>query len=270
MFFCFVYMKILAVGDPHGKVPSNLPKSVDAVIVTGDIGKADLARKIAFENKKRAKEGLPKLEKTAAQAKAIHSEIHNSTLKVLRTLSRLAPVYLIQGNVGIPTCSQVAEDKRKYGLKLPATRDAVDKMSNIHLVKNRLRNFNGLRVGFLEYFIDTSWIREFRPPEYQKAMVKAKKETDKARRILDRFGGNLDVLVCHQPPYGILDKVDFPGVPPGWKGKHAGSKAVLDYVRKYQPKYVLCGHIHEGHGMKKIGQTEVHNLGSARFKLIEL
>jgi Icc-related predicted phosphoesterase len=35
----------------------------------------------------------------------------------------------------------------------------------------------------------------------------------------------------------------------------------LNYIKKYSPRYVVCGHIHEGEGVKKIGKTEVHNLG---------
>ncbi|MCK5150087.1 hypothetical protein KAJ87_04140 [Candidatus Pacearchaeota archaeon] len=45
-------MKILVVGDPHGseKVKNISLKGIDLVLITGDLGKADLARKMAFEN----------------------------------------------------------------------------------------------------------------------------------------------------------------------------------------------------------------------------
>ncbi len=97
----------------------------------------------------------------------------------------------------------------------------------------------------------------------------AKAESKKAQGILKRFG-KVDILVCHQPPYGILDKVNFPGVPKGWKGKHAGSKIILNYIKKYQPKYVFCGHIHEGEGIEdKIGKTKVIQVGR-KGKIIEV
>jgi Icc-related predicted phosphoesterase len=91
----------------------------------------------------------------------------------------------------------------------------------------------------------------------------------KKLRVLKRFG-KIDILVCHQPPYGILDKVNFPGVPDSWKGKHAGSKIILDYVKKFQPKYVFCGHIHEGEGKKKVGKSLVYNLGVGSNVVVEL
>jgi len=39
-------MKILVIGDPHGNLPKNLPKNVDLILLNGDIGKSDLAKKI--------------------------------------------------------------------------------------------------------------------------------------------------------------------------------------------------------------------------------
>lgn len=262
-------MKILAIGDMHGVFPKSIPKKVDAILLTGDIGKADLARAHFFENIKRKKEGLEERELTPEEAKAIHLEIHDSTINSLRRLSQIAPVYTITGNVGIPGASHVNEDYEKYGIKIPSTLGQIKKMKDISIVKNRLRVFGGVRIGFLEYFVDTCWVNEFSPSDFQKQMKKAKQQTEKAKRVLKNFR-DIDILLCHQPPYSVLDKVDFPGIPKSWKGKHAGSKAILDYVKQHQPRYVFCGHIHEGVGMKKIGKTEVYNLGIAKAKVVDI
>ena len=264
-------VKICAIGDPHGNLKKVrlAPRKVDAYLLTGDLGKADLARKMFFKNIQRKRDGLPEIERTAEQSHAIHNEVYNSTIKVLKHLGKYAPTYTIQGNVGISSIPEARKKDKKYGGKHPATLDSINKLNEVYLVKNRLRLIGGLRVGFLEYFEDTCWVREFKPSDYRDRMKKAKIETDKARRILKRFG-ILDILVCHQPPYGILDKVNFPGVPKGWKGKHAGSKVILDYVRKFQPRYVFCGHIHEGEGKKKIGKSQVYNLGVASNVVVDL
>ena len=100
-------------------------------------------------------------------------------------------------------------------------------------------------------------------------MKKAKKETDKAKRILKRFK-NIDILICHQPPYGILDKVTWKEAPKHYQGKHAGSKAILNFIQREQPPYVFCGHIHEEKGMRKIGKSEVYNLGVAGHKILKI
>jgi len=265
-------MKILVIGDPHGDV-SKLKKiplsSLDLILLTGDIGKADLARKRNFENFERKRKGLEELEMSAKFSKAMHMEIYNSTLKILRYLSKYAPVYTIQGNVGIPGDSEIKRREKKYKTKFPSTLKELKRIKDVYLIKNRLRILKGLRIGFLEYFIDTCWVREFKPSDYRKNMKKAKKETDKAKRVLKWFD-NVDILVCHQPPYGTLDKVTWKETPKHYQGKHAGSKVILDYIKKTQPQYVFCGHIHEGKGMQKIGKTKVHNLGVGGYKVIEI
>jgi len=145
---------------------------------------------------------------------------------------------------------------------------AIRKMGNVYLVKNRLRVFDDVRIGFLEYFLDTNWVRDFKPGDYAKKMSKSKKQTDKARRVLKRFGKGLDILIHHQPPYGLLDKVG-PPAPKHWRGKHAGSKVILDYIKKNQPEYAFSCHIHEGEGAGKIGKTKVYNLGVCGYKIVE-
>jgi len=265
-------MKILAIGDPHGDLPKlkRIPlKGSDLILLTGDIGKADLARKIFFENVEREKKGLEELKEDAKYAKNIYMEIHNSTMDILKYLSKFAPVYTIEGNVAIFTDFEAKKDSKKWKTKFPSTIKEIKKLGNVHLVKNRLRILKGLRIGFLEWFTDTCWIKEFKPADYRKRMKKAKKETDKARRVLKRFKG-LNILICHQPPYGILDKTTWKEAPKHYQGKHAGSKVILDFVKKNQPKYVFCGHIHEGKGMRKIEKTKVHNLGVGGYKVIEI
>ncbi len=264
-------MKICAIGDPHGNLKKikKVSRNVDFYLVTGDLGKADLARKIHFENIKRKKKGLAEVEVGFKENKKIHDEVHFSTVGILKHLAKSAPTYSLQGNVGITTVRQAKERTKKEVFVHIATRKIIDESPKMHIVKNVIRNINGVRVGFLEYFVDVCWVREFKPGDYRKRLKKAKKESDKARRVLKRFG-KVDILVCHQPPYGFLDKVNFPGVPRDWRGKHAGSKVILDYVKKFRPRYVFCGHIHEGEGRVRIGESEVFNLGVGGSKVLEL
>jgi len=233
------------------------------------LGKANFARKFFFNNIEREKKGLPKIEYSSKESIKVHNEIHYSTINILKELSKHAPVYTIQGNVRIPSIPEVRKRDKKYGVEHIPTRSILDSLPKVSLVKNRLRVLEGLRILFLEYFIDTYWIKEFKPSEYKKKMKEARKETDKAKRVLKRYR-KVDILVCHQPPYGILDKVNFPGVPKEWGRKHAGSKVILNYIKKFQPKYVFCGHIHEGEGKKKIGKTQIYNLGVASNVVVDL
>lgn len=262
-------MKILAIGDPHGdlKKVQKIPlKNIDLILLTGDIGKADLMRKIAFENIERGKAGLEEKEFPLDQKKKAHMEAYESSMRIVKYLARHAPVYTIFGNVEMHN-KEVRDLSNKINLDLPFLYNDLNAIDNVRVINNRIASFKGIRIGGLEYFIDTNWVKEFKPDQYKERMKNAKKETDKAKQVLKWFDG-LDILVCHQPPYGYLDKVTAKFAPRHWQGKHAGSKTILNYIKKHKPKYVFCGHIHEGEGMKKLGNTETYNLGIAGYRII--
>ena len=71
----------------------------------------------------------------------------------------------------------------------------------------------------------------------------------------DKSLWNSLILVSHNPP--VADKLDsFDGE------HHAGSQKFTDFIKENQPLAVVCGHIHEGTGIEKIGETVVINPGS--------
>ena len=264
-------MRIVAIGDPHGDVIKlrEIPlKNTDLILLTGDLGKADLARKFTFMNVERRQKGLAEIKETPQFDKRCYMQVYNSSMDVLKYLSRFAPVYTIFGNVE-STDEEVRKREKKIGLNLPYFVSGINRIKNVEIINNRIRNFNGVKIGGLEYFVDDIWIRTFKPNGYEEKLKRANKQTEKAKRILNWFG-KLDILVCHQPPYRVLDEVTNKAAPKHWQGLHAGSKVVLDYIKKTNPKYVFCGHIHEGEGTARIGKTEVYNLGVCGYKIVEI
>jgi len=256
-------MKILVVGDPHGseKIKRIPVKKVDLILIPGDIGKADLARKNYFRKIERDKKGLPEIPESKKEVKAKVKEIYDSTIRIAKHLSKVAPVCSILGNVGETMLDKqkMEREEKKFGVIFPRLGTALKKIKNFNLVRNKIRIIKGLRIGFLEYFIEDFWVSSF-DPKNKDLKKSSKKQTAKAKKILERFG-RVDILVCHQPPYGILDKVTAKYAPKHWKGKHAGSKTILKYIKKFQPRYVVCGHIHEGKGKKRLGKTTIINTG---------
>ena len=264
-------MRICAIGDPHGSLDKikQVPLSnIDLILLTGDLGSANLMRKMAFDNIERKKQGLDGIEYTPAQKKKGFMEAYVSTMRIIKYLCRFAPIFTIFGNVESSNYD-TRKESRKIGVALPYLSNDLNALPNVRVINDRIANFGGIRIGGLKYFVDINWIKEFEPSDYKEGLTKAKKETDKAKKVL-RWFDSLDILVCHQPPYGILDKVTAKFVPKYWQGKHGGSKAILQYIKSKSPEYVFCGHIHEGQGMKKIGKTEVHNLGAGGYKIVEL
>jgi Icc-related predicted phosphoesterase len=69
------------------------------------------------------------------------------------------------------------------------------------------------------------------------------------------------VLVVHSPPRGHVD-VDS-------SGRHLGSQAVLQAIKRRRPRLAICGHIHESWGQEsRIGPTKVINLGPEGLLLV--
>jgi Icc-related predicted phosphoesterase len=68
---------------------------------------------------------------------------------------------------------------------------------------------------------------------------------------LEAVPDNVDILVIHGPPWTVLDM--------NKEGTSCGSYALLTWIKKAQPKLVVCGHIHEGYGLALVGRTLVVN-----------
>lgn len=75
------------------------------------------------------------------------------------------------------------------------------------------------------------------------------------KQILSKFKKTPDILLVHSPPKDtILDKTG--------SGMHIGSFAIGQWIKRYQPKYCCCGHVHEAAGKEiRIGKTLCFNPG---------
>ena len=70
-----------------------------------------------------------------------------------------------------------------------------------------------------------------------------------------KYGRYLDILVTHAPPYGMGDGQDL---------CHMGFKCFLDFMKKYEPRYLVHGHVHlDDCNMPRVtefGKTKVINV----------
>ncbi len=64
------------------------------------------------------------------------------------------------------------------------------------------------------------------------------------------------VVLSHPPPrHGSLDRTS--------SGSNVGSTALRTFLEETEPSLVFCGHVHEGRGVGKVGNTTVVNCGLA-------
>ncbi len=98
----------------------------------------------------------------------------------------------------------------------------------------RVVNHNGLLLAGLE-----GSMRYNDAPRYQYTDREMRNKTLRLAlqlwRNRLRYGRYLDVLVTHSPPFGIHDGTD---------PAHRGFKALLNFIDRYQPDYMLHGHVH--------------------------
>jgi Icc-related predicted phosphoesterase len=67
---------------------------------------------------------------------------------------------------------------------------------------------------------------------------------------------DLDILISHGPPYGILDFVA-----PQFGSLHVGDVALRNALEDdLNPQVLVCGHIHEQYGGRIVGSTSVLNV----------
>lgn len=78
------------------------------------------------------------------------------------------------------------------------------------------------------------------------------KERHKLYEIWDKTPNDIDVLITHGPPFGILDWVG--------SGGHVGDEALLERVLEVRPKLHVFGHIHPSYGIVEKQQTVFMNV----------
>jgi len=87
-------------------------------------------------------------------------------------------------------------------------------------------------------------------------------EEDELRAVLERaHAGVADaprrLMVCHTPPFDTrLDRLR--------NGTPVGSPAVRTFIESARPDLAVVGHIHEGRGIDRVGDTTVVNPGALR------
>ena len=214
-------MKILAIGDPHGKLPKNLSSlvkknKIDVIVCIGDIGPV-----------KRHKDGTG------------YVDLKKSKEIAKRLSSLKTPVIILKGNM-----FRGKEGARFFN----------------NLIKNR-KNMHYKEVGKLKIkdkqfilfdMVWEKWAYSHLPASNLKILARGNDKREiKLNKLLKESKD--PIVVSHAPPYGYVDKIK--------SGKHVGSKILLKAIKKHQPPLVLCGHIHEAKGKAKIGKTKVYNLG---------
>jgi len=259
-------MKILAIGDFHGKFPvklRKLTKKVDLIVCIGDyfsFTNRDLFFKYSYGTDKELWEVVGKKKVKAGILKDFRAG--ESILKKLNKVG--VPVITVIGNVDYTRVNDVF-DEEKVGWHRTWKWENQDffspivkKYKNIHRFDYAYAKFGGLNfIGAYGHTFPGN-VKSKSYKKYRGILEKLFKKFRKENRAGDV------IFVAHNVPYDCkLDKIRDEDAPAVVRGKHYGSKLIRRVIDKHQPVLALGGHMHENQGKCKIGKTLVVNPGAA-------
>ncbi|MCR4285047.1 MAG: metallophosphoesterase [archaeon] len=247
-------MKILAIGDFHGKFPKklqNLTKQVDLIISVGDYfpgysGDNFLIRDV---------QSIIRLLLGELDEKHIKKEIEQ-VRKILKKLnSSKAQIVTTFGNYD----NHASEDT--------SDRTNIDKNIFSEIIKDypnlRRVDYRAVKIGELTIIgaYGSSFPGDPESNSYKKSKKKLK-ALFKKHSVENREGKV--IFIAHNMPYNCkLDKIRDKKAHPIVRGEHYGSKLIREIIDRYQPSIFIGGHMHENHGMCKIKKTLVIDAGPA-------
>jgi len=260
-------IKILAIGDFHGKFPGKLIRKIkkenpDLILSTGDFPYSRKLRKIIFKYwvDKEWYEviGLKKASKLLKTS-------FKSGLNVLKRLNSLnKKSYVIWGNADF---YEKYKKNKKRALFPGNYNDSIKKMKNIILVDKKMKYFSDLEIiGHGGYVDVTEYIKNPIDKEKKKQIARKKRYERDIKKLKKLFLKKKPkrgfIFIIHYTPYKCLDIAKSKSSP--MYGKHVGFEPYNNIIKKYKPLLTICGHMHEYQGIKKLGKTIVVATGAAK------
>lgn len=260
-------MKILAIGDFHGKFPQKLARFIrrekpDLILSNGDYTGIDEFRP-----------ALKKMFKMSERGEDFSFEDYFGKDRYKRLLKKdyaAGKIPLRELNkIGIRVLS-VFGNGDWYKSFFNNTGMEYDKF--VKRLKN-FKNVNRGRAGFRELKIvgfggyldpDVYFTRKGMKAinvTFKKNKKRSKRYRDWERELMRLMKNKPDILLAHYTPYNCLDKMKEKGFM--LTGSHMGVSSYNRAIKKYSPALVVCGHMHENQGSCKIGPSVVVNPGAA-------
>jgi uncharacterized protein len=191
----------------------------------------------------------------------IFSDIHNDGRSLEQLMKTEADYYFCAGDLvswgrGLDKMGEILERRAGRVYVLPGNHETerdIAQFCERHGFQNfhgATLNVNGAHLAGLGYSSPTPFDT---PGEYSEEEIAGRLAKFAALKPL--------ILICHAPPLDTaLDRVH--------EGLHAGSRAVREFIEKYQPEYFFCGHIHEAEGVAiQMGATQARNVGKRGYLL---
>jgi Icc-related predicted phosphoesterase len=261
-------MKILSIGDFHGKLPNKLMKQIkkenpDIIVSVGDYPSFTLKKeffKHSWGNAKQIWEVIGKkktkqaIKKDWKNAEKVMKKLETFKIPVLTTLGNYESIIADSFDIH----KTYLKDAKKWEwYEQDFFAKALKKFKNIKRIDYKHKKFRGLIFigGYGHTIPGKVKSKNFKKykSKLDRLFKKFKKENKQGKII----------FVMHNMPYKCLDKITDKNAPKQARGQHYGSKLNRRIIEQHQPILAIGGHIHENQGKKKIGKTTVINNGAA-------
>ncbi len=251
-------MKILAIGDFHGKVPKKLQKlaeKVDLVVSIGDFCPFSLRKEFFKYSYRKDTEVWEVIGKTKVK-KETKKDLKAGG-RVLQQLNKInKKIITVTGNIDYGKWLDAYDAKKSKWkwLEQDFFTPMIKKYKNIKCFDYSFVKFND--------FVFIGMARSTFPGKVKSRNYK--KQRKMLEKLFKKFKKEKIIFVSHNVPYNTkLDIIKAEEADKKAKGKHYGSKLVKRIIEKYQPVLSIAGHMHENQGKDKIGKTPIINTGAA-------
>jgi len=250
-------MKALIIGDCHGEMPEIPEEGFDLVLCVGDIcGGTDEMRSTMFESMDTEEDWYELFGEEKAK-EAVKSSIGDGK-QILGELDSLGvPVFVVPGN-----WDWTGENSDWSFLEGKGYPQIIEEFENVHNLNFDSQEVEGWNfVGYGPCSGPEIPQYEDDKPESGEEMEEIRAEyEDKKQRLKESFKHGKTVFLSHNVPQDTsLDLIDDEDNPV--HGRHYGSVIVREMIEEFSPEYSIAGHMHEGEGREKVGDTECLNTG---------
>ncbi|MBS3099150.1 metallophosphoesterase family protein [Candidatus Pacearchaeota archaeon] len=265
-------MKILALGDFHGTFPEKLKGKIakekfDVVIGVGDYTGISEWRPYIMKQLRLALKGIqltPKEYFGKERFRDLLKKDYAAGKKVLNEMNKLKkPTFIVFGNgdwYKYPFDKKIESERKSYEQFVKKLKH----LKNINYNKAKFQKINFVGFGgYMDidaYFDRKKW-KEDGIERHEARVNRRTKSRKHFFNILKKTKGE-KIFVFHYPPKGafdiIRDKKDNP-----MNGKSTGISFFTEAIKRYKPRLVLCGHMHEYQGLKYLHGSPIINPGDA-------
>lgn len=264
-------MKILAIGDFHGKLSVKLKKAVekekiDLIIGVGDYAGVEDWRPYVLHclaSKKTGKRKSPEEFFGKVKFEKLMEKDFNAGEDILDFLDSLGvPFVSIFGN-GDDEWYDYPFDDELLSLDI-GRRDYLKGLKNFVDITYGVVDIKGVSILGLGGYVDAeeNYDEEERDSlGYFGILMRLDKTRRKLKSLIRKVKGKSKIFVFHYPVKGVFDVIEEKGNV--YRGKSVGMDFFREAVEKEKPGLVLCGHMHEYQGSKKLKGSLIVNPGAA-------